>query len=1045
MTQVAASTLNAGRSVGRIVRAVAVAALALAGAAAALAADPQIASLVDDPDPVAAGGTYTYQIRVDNNDVDAANNTALRLSVPAGATFVSASPAGANCVATTPTQIDCSLGVLGGSGADVRNITFTWRAVGPGPTSIAATATLSASNDANPANNVQNATTTVVSGANLALSKTDSPDPVVGGAALTYTLRVSNAGPNDSGAIALTDNLPPSVSFVSASGSGWSCSHAAGVVSCSRAAAIAAGATAPDLTIVGTVNASGGAVTNSASVEPAAVGGVADPETDDNTATASTTVLPGADVRIAQKVVTSGTPATAGTNVVFRIDPRNGGPAAAANAVVTDTLPAGWTFVSASGPGWSCGHAAGVVTCTRASLAVGATDDITITATAPDNATVGPTGSTYTNTATIASATADPTPGNNSGSVNVSVLPDGADLRINKTKTPNPVAQGSNMTSTIAVRNNGPRVATGPLRVVEVLSGEAFVSGSGSGWSCSAAGSVVTCDHPNGSGLAVNATLPGLTIVTTAVAAGAASNEACTGGSVPAGAGAATASPPLEGDPNPTNDCATVSVNSTTTRPDLAIAKTTSTPAGADKTVSTAESSVTYTIVVTNASGTPQDATGVRIVDTVPAFINGRSSITQPVVATASGGSSASFNCSVSNATVTCTQSGGVLADGETVTVPITVNRPLSSGNFTNTATVSNTAEGDPNSANNSASDTVTIDPIADIEMTGKTVTPASVRAGEQATYVLSYRNNGPSTAANVTLADAFTFAPGDTGLTVVSVTSSKGGSSCTIAAGDVLTPASPGYGCTIGSLANGETHSVTLVVRPNFQPGNAARSFDNTASVATTSVENPAGGDNGNNSRSATLGVDPAAVDLLVNKTDAVDPVGYTAGATFVDYRVRVTNNGPSFATGVLVTETMTPPAGQRVRFVCDTTALASGVCNASSLCSTTNVTSAPGVAIPAFTCSVPAGNATTGAAVGELASGQSKDIFLRAEVLDSPAATGDIVVNSATVSANEPDTFAANDTEGEQTTTRQRIDLRVSKTASNAAPTLIDRKSVV
>ena len=47
------------------------------------------------------------------------------------------------------------------------------------------------------------------------------------------------------------------------------------------------------------------------------------------------------------------------------------------------------------------------------------------------------------------------------------------------------------------------------------------------------------------------------------------------------------------------------------------------------------------------------------------------------------------------------------------------------------------------------------------------------------------------------------------------------------------------------------------------------------------------------------------------------------TAPFTFIDYRVRVTNNGPSFATNVRMTETMTPPAGKRVRFVCDTTAL--------------------------------------------------------------------------------------------------------------------------
>jgi uncharacterized repeat protein (TIGR01451 family) len=237
----------------------------------------------------------------------------------------------------------------------------------------------------------------------------------------------------------------------------------------------------------------------------------------------------------------------------------------------------------------------------------------------------------------------------------------------------------------------------------------------------------------------------------------------------------------------------------------------------------------------------------------------------------------------------------------------------LSEGSFTNTATVRNVNEGDPNPNNNSASDTVVIEPIADVEMTGKSVTPGTVRAGEVATYVLSFRNNGPSPALGVTVNDQFTFPGGDSGVTVTQITSSKAGSSCSIAAGAVLTPGSSNFSCTIGTLANGETQTITLLVRPNFQAGNPARSFGNLARVNTTSVENPAGGDNGNNERSATLAVTAAAVDLLVNKTDRVgavnfDPVAYTAGSSFLAYQVSVNNSGPSYATGAQVTETMTP-----------------------------------------------------------------------------------------------------------------------------------------
>lgn len=1002
--------------------------------ALALAADPQVAALVDSPDPVAAGGTYSYTMRIDNNAVDAATNTRLTFTVPSGASFVSASPAGANCAPTSATTVQCNLGTVGASGADVRTVVLTWRAVVAGPSVINASATISADNDTNSANNTQTDSTTVVEGGNLALTKTGSPSPVPGGAVITYTLTASNAGPNAGGAMVITDTLPPSVGFLSASGSGWTCSHSAGVVTCNRSGTLAVGASAPPVTVTGRVTAAGGTITNTASVEPA-VGGVLDPVSSNNVATVDTPVIPGADVRIAQKSVTSTLPATAGSNVTFQIQPRNGGPSAAVNAVVTDPLPTGWTYVSATGNGWICGATGQVVRCTRASFPVGNTDNITVVATAP--ATVAPGGTDFTNTASIASDTPDGNTGNNSDSVNVPVRPDGSDLRLSKTKTPNPVALGSDMVSSITVTNGGPRVARGPLRVVEVLSGETFVSATGTGWSCSLVSGAVVCEHPNTANLAVNASLPVLSITTTATVAGAARNEACTGASLPAGGPAGQASPPVDGDPNPGNDCATVSATSTTIRPDLAIAKSTSTPTGGDKTVDTTEDRVTYTLVVSNQSPGSDGATGVRFTDSVPGFLTGRTTFGAftPVVSAGT----ATFSCSASaSGTVTCAQTGGTLAPGETVTVPVVVIRPLADGSFTNTATVTNTVEGDPDRANNTAQDTVVIAPIADVEMTGKSVTPGSVRAGENVTYVLSYRNNGPSLAQGVVVTDSFSFGAGDTGFTVVSISSTRAGSTCSLAAGAQVTPAAPDFSCTIGTLANGDTHSVTVVLRPNFMAGNPARTVTNTATITTTSVENPAGGNNGNNARNATLTINPALLNLLTNKTDQVDPVPFylpgegPSGGTFLSYRVTVSNTGPSYGTGVKISEVMTPPAGRRVRFICDTTTYGGSTCNAPPLCTVSNVDSAAGTALPTFTCDVPAGNATTGVGRGDLASGQSKPIFLRFEALDQPAPAGDVFRNVATASANEPDSNSTNDSASEPTTTRQRVDLRVTKTGS-------------
>ena len=78
------------------------------------------------------------------------------------------------------------------------------------------------------------------------------------------------------------------------------------------------------------------------------------------------------------------------------------------NVDVIDTLPAGMVFGSAAGAGWSCGEAAGVVTCSRPSLAVGAAPQITISVTSPSS------GGLYTNTATVASDAPDPVAANDS-------------------------------------------------------------------------------------------------------------------------------------------------------------------------------------------------------------------------------------------------------------------------------------------------------------------------------------------------------------------------------------------------------------------------------------------------------------------------------------------------------------------------------------------------------------------------------------------------------------------------------------------------------
>jgi uncharacterized repeat protein (TIGR01451 family) len=67
--------------------------------------------------------------------------------------------------------------------------------------------------------------------ADLAITKHDTPDPVLAGTSLTYTLSVTNNGPSKAASVLVTDRLPDSVTFDAVSSSPL-CGAIAGTVSC---------------------------------------------------------------------------------------------------------------------------------------------------------------------------------------------------------------------------------------------------------------------------------------------------------------------------------------------------------------------------------------------------------------------------------------------------------------------------------------------------------------------------------------------------------------------------------------------------------------------------------------------------------------------------------------------------------------------------------------------------------------------------------------------------------------------------------------------
>ena len=146
------------------------------------------------------------------------------------------------------------------------------------------------------------------------------------------------------------------MTFVSATGSDWTCSIAGQTVTCTRPDAIAAGVTAPPITLVVNVATNAPAtITNTGTV-----GGGSETNTSNDAATDVTPITGVPDATIA---MTNSGGFTQGGNGSFTLKVSNVGAAATSGAVtVVDTLPAGVTPTAATGSGWRCSIVAQTVT-----------------------------------------------------------------------------------------------------------------------------------------------------------------------------------------------------------------------------------------------------------------------------------------------------------------------------------------------------------------------------------------------------------------------------------------------------------------------------------------------------------------------------------------------------------------------------------------------------------------------------------------------------------------------------------------------------------
>ena len=290
---------------------------------------------------------------------------------------------------------------------------------------------------------------TTVSMADLSVTLAAAPNPVIAGTDLTYKLTVHTGGPSDALGVIASDTLPTGTSFVSASGDGTLNN---GAVTWDLGT-IAAGAADTTLTLVVLVNAAQTAglsdTANVASTTP-------DPVSYNN-ATATTTVTPAtnAPADLSLTVLANSNSVVVGQDVTYTLVVHIAGQSDALGVIVTDPLPAGTSFVSASGGGT---FKNGTTIWDLGTIAAGS-PDTTLTLVIQVNA-AQPSG--LTDTAFVSSSTSDPVPGNNRGTATITVTPaptTPTDLAISNSDSPNPVIAGSDLTYTLTVYAAGPSSA----------------------------------------------------------------------------------------------------------------------------------------------------------------------------------------------------------------------------------------------------------------------------------------------------------------------------------------------------------------------------------------------------------------------------------------------------------------------------------------------------------------------------------------------------------------------------------------------------------
>ena len=754
--------------------------------------------------------------------------------------------------------------------------------------------------DPNKTNNEANNTTDVDPRADLVVVKEVSKQIVKTGEVITWTVTVTNKGPDTAVNTRVTDILPTGLIFIKSDGN---YNNNTGIWTVGD---LANGASA-SLVITTQVNITNATIRNVANA-------TSDTPGNSTPGNNTTDVGPRADLVVVKEV--SKQTVKTGETVIWTVTVTNNGPDKSVNTRVIDKLPAGLIYNSHKAEVGNYDPDTGVWII--GDLANGESKQLVISTIA------NIVNKTIVN---VANVTSD-TPGDRKNDTNnTTVVDDVADLEVVKLVSNATPKFGDEITWTIIVTNHGPDKAKAVNVTDKLPAGLKYNGHSGPGLYDSSNGIWIIGDMEKGDSVSLSIR----TIVE--ISNGTIENIAVVNSSTP--------------DNNTDNNIGnnTTKVNDDA---DLEIVKVVS-----NKNPKFGET-ITWTITVTNNG--PSDAKNVRVTDKLPAGLiyNGANGNYDPI---------------------TGLWIVGDLANGKSASLVITTIVNITNTTILNVANVTSDTP-DSNKTNNEANNTTDVGPKADLVIV-KEVSKKSVKTGEVITWTITVTNKGPDAAVNTRVTDK-------------------------LPAGLIFITSSGNYDSVtglwiVGDLANGETKQLVIYTQVNITNAtivNVANVTSDTPGNDTPPVNN-------------STEVVPKA-DLVIGKEVSKQTV---ATGEVITWTITVTNKGPDAAVNTRVTDKL--PAGlifitsdgsyDPVTGLWIVGDLANGTSAKLVITTQVNITNTTIVNVANVTSDTP-GNNTPGNNTTEV--DPKADLIVVKKVSKQTVKTGETVIWTITVTNNGPDT---------------------------------------